>query len=718
MPIGVLTEDKSPTGKFVVGELFLLSFASLLLELLIIRWLGCEIRAFAIYKNFPLIACFVGLGYGFVRARSSSNLFRLFPALLLTLVALIATSDLTHLSQMMIMSVRSDISFTWPQMLSPPEYVTRNPGEFIMLSVIGFSLLMAVTAWTFACLGEQIGRLFNQLPPLHAYLINILGSTAGIALFSMLSFLCTPPPVWLICAVLPCLWVFRQRKISLLLLCLTVALPIVSSRTPPDTTTVWSPYYRVSYGPLLLPGAVPPREVGYGVSVNKGFLLQALNCGNEFRRSLGKTEIDQIALDYEVPYLLTKAESVLVLGAGAGNDTAAALRKNVARVDGVEIDPVVVSIGRQFHPEQPYSSPKVRIITNDARAFLRQSNDKYDLVSTGILDSHTAVGNSQSVRLDEYVYTAEGLTDLLRHMKQGGMLSLAYSYPSVSIWIGKRIVNNLRLALERSNLPPDMLIFKNKKTKVWHFIAPVTPELRAKVAELCKTPDFEDLSNLDTAGVRPSTDDWPYLYLAPNTFDSLYVMVNALILITSWLFCGKYIVQYASLRRWHLFCLGAGFLLMELAIIDRLALIFGSTWIVNSIGIFSIMIAIFLSNLLVLRKPDLLTIARAYPALVAFLLLDYVLPLEQLALQLGLGGRVLAVVLFAVPIFFAGIIFSQIFSKEEEPSVGLAFNIFGAMIGGLLEYAATYTGIRSLVLIGATFYVIGWLTTRQSAKSK
>jgi len=714
MTTAVLTEDKSPTDKSVVGELFLLSFVSLLLELLIIRWLACEIRAFAIYKNFPLIASFVGLGYGFVRARSSGNLFRFFPVLLLVLVALITTSDLTHLSQMMIMSVRSDISFTWPQMLSPPEYVTKDPGQFITYSVIGFSLLMAVTASTFACLGEEIGRLFNKLAPLHAYLVNILGSTAGIALFSILSFLCTPPVVWLMCAVLPSIWVCRKRFISVLLLCLVVALPIVTAHSSPDVTTVWSPYYRVSYGPIALPGREPPVGVGYGVSVNKGFLLQALNCGEEFRRSLGKTQIDGIALDYEVPYMLAKPETVLVLGAGAGNDTAAALRRHVTSVDGVEIDPVVVSIGRNFHPEQPYSSPKVRIITNDARQFLRQSNDKYDLVSTGILDSHTAVGNSQSVRLDEYVYTADGLTDLLRHMKTGGMLSLAYSYPSVSIWIGKRIINNLRLALERSGLPPDMLVFKNQATAVWHFIAPVTPELRAKVAELCKENGFKDLTNLDTSGVRPSTDDWPYLYLAPNTFDFLYVMVNVLILIFSWLFCGKYIVQYANFYRWHLFCLGAGFLLMELAIIDRLALIFGSTWIVNSIGIFSIMVAIFLSNLLVLKKPGLITISRAYPALLFFIVLDYILPLEQLALQLGMPGKLLAVVLFAVPIFFAGIVFSQTFSKEEEPSIGLAFNIFGAMIGGLLEYSATYTGIRSLTLIGAAFYIAGWLTTRKT----
>src|SRR5271163_4058300 len=138
--------------KFVVLDLFLLSFVSLLLELLIIRWMGCEIRAFSIYKNFPLISCFIGLGYGFVRAGSSSKLFRCFPLLLFLLVTLIATSDLSYLSQMMIMSIRTPLNFTWANMFAPPAFIVEHPIGFMTLSLIAFILLMFVTASTFACL--------------------------------------------------------------------------------------------------------------------------------------------------------------------------------------------------------------------------------------------------------------------------------------------------------------------------------------------------------------------------------------------------------------------------------------------------------------------------------------------------------------------------------------------------------------------------------------
>jgi hypothetical protein len=70
------------------------------------------------------------------------------------------------------------------------------------------------------------------------------------------------------------------------------------------------------------------------------------------------------------------------------------------------------------------------------------------------------------------------------------------------------------------------------------------------------------------------------------------------------------------------------------------------------------------------------------------------------------AGGSIAAALSAIPIFFAGLIFSTAFKNEDKPSAGLAFNILGAVVGGLLEYAATYTGIRSLLLIAAVLYGI------------
>lgn len=68
-------------------ELFFLSFASLFFELLVIRWMSGDISAFSVFKTFPLVTCYVGLGVGC--ALGTNKHFKLFPiALVLTAILL------------------------------------------------------------------------------------------------------------------------------------------------------------------------------------------------------------------------------------------------------------------------------------------------------------------------------------------------------------------------------------------------------------------------------------------------------------------------------------------------------------------------------------------------------------------------------------------------------------------------------------------------------
>src|SRR5262249_13075944 len=111
---------------------------------------------------------------------------------------------------------------------------------------------------------------------------------------------------------------------------------------------------------------------------------------------------------YNLPYQLRPAPGdVLVVGAGAGNDVAAALRNRAMSVTAVEIDPAILYLGKRLHPEQPYKDPRTRAVVNDARTHLRQTQERYDTIIYGLLDSHTNLGAMTNVRLDSFVYTVE-----------------------------------------------------------------------------------------------------------------------------------------------------------------------------------------------------------------------------------------------------------------------------------------------------------------------
>lgn len=297
-------------------------------------------------------------------------------------------------------------------------------------------------------------------------------------------------------------------------------------------------------------------------------------------------------------------------------------------------------------------------------------------------------------------------------MAPGGLLSISYS--AMEDYLSKRIAANLRIATGDKIKP---VIFKKRETSVWHLMAPVTPEQKAKIDALA-SKGFADYSDMDTEGVRPSTDDWPFLYLNPTAFDPLYLGVNVLVLALAWLACGKRVRANANAARWQLFFLGSGFLLLELSIIDRLALVFGTTWLVNSICILSVLVAIILSNMAIIKKPDLYKPKVLYAGLILTLITTYFTPLERFTSIGMIVGGTIAAIFSAIPIFFAGLIFSGSFNKEKTPSVGLAFNMLGAVIGGLLEYIATYTGIRSLMLIAIVIYGISFLCMLKIGDSK
>ncbi len=92
---------------------------------------------------------------------------------------------------------------------------------------------------------------------------------------------------------------------------------------------------------------------------------------------------------YDAPWLfIGPRDRVLIVGAGAGNDADAALRNGARQIDAVEIDPEIYALGKRLHPDRPYDSAQVHVILDDARAYLRETKQSYDVIIFGLLDSH------------------------------------------------------------------------------------------------------------------------------------------------------------------------------------------------------------------------------------------------------------------------------------------------------------------------------------------
>ena len=163
-----------------------------------------------------------------------------------------------------------------------------------------------------------------------------------------------------------------------------------------------------------------------------------------------------------------------------------------------------------------------------------------------------------------------------------------------------------------------------------------------------------------------------------------------------------------------LFLMGAAFLLLETKSVVQFALLFGTTWFVNSL----VFVGVLLSVLLAIEVERRIRIARPrllLGLLFLGLLVAWLIPTGAL-LGLPIVPRLLtAVALAFFPIFVANLIFAERFRDTADPTAAFGANLLGAMVGGTLEYLSLLIGFRSLLFLVAALYGAAYLLAPKQA---
>ena len=110
----------------------------------------------------------------------------------------------------------------------------------------------------------------------------------------------------------------------------------------------------------------------------------------------------------------------MILGAGSGNDVHLVLEQGAKNIDAVEIDRAIWKLGKELNYQKPYDDPRVQVYIDDARAFLKKTKTKYDVIILGTLDSQTLLSGMSSIRLDNYIYTSEAFRSVRELLNQRG----------------------------------------------------------------------------------------------------------------------------------------------------------------------------------------------------------------------------------------------------------------------------------------------------------
>lgn len=575
--------------------------------------------------------------------------------------------------------------------------------DSVVLPIIALFIMVAIA---FIPLGSEIGRrlaLFKDHgQPLIGYAIDLFGSLSGVLAFLMMSEIGTRPIVWFTTGFLAVFGIVPSIVRSRLLFGLAAAVLVLCVHVF-DSADRYSPYYgfRTQTTPtgavsVLTNGSLHQVAIDLRKSPPVSPPPLAIHIGQGYR--LGVSNLTKVP------------RRALVLGAGTGNDVTVLLDAGVSEVHAVEIDPVILEIGRESHPARPYDDSRVTIHNTDARAFLENTEIEFDFIVFGTLDSMTRLSALSNVRLDNFVYTVECMRAARSRLAKDGAMALYFM--SADRNMDARLFSILREALGESPL------LHSNNYHLFNKLFLAGPG----VAHLKDNPVFRDLELEQVKGGLPTpTDDWPYLYLNYHTIPIFYLKVAGLVILFT---VALLICLSSSLRTdfvdgridWEMMVFGAAFLLLETAFVTELNLLFGATWRTSGVVFASILFALVAATLMAREWP--IKTRLSLTLVTAALIVIALLPLREIAPVENWAKVLFALSMCGVPVAFGGFAFASRFAARDSAQTAFGWNIIGAVLGGLLELLSMITGLKAMFLLAAVLYAsLLWAAVRRESSA-
>jgi hypothetical protein len=563
-------------------------------------------------------------------------------------------------------------------------------------SFILLPLIFTFVAAAFIPLARSLGLLFTRTEPLTAYTFDILGSLAGTAAFFLIGLFSLPPVVWFGALGVLILSLGGRRGF------VATAVPVLAAAAIAlllQRNSYWSPYYKITL--------TPAQPIGYELDVN--------SIGHQSMIPWQSKEPFYRRVYELFPDVTFK--HALILGAGTGSDTATALAHDVQQITAVEIDPVIQKLGAALHPDRPYSDPRVTLVNNDGRVFLRHAKEKYDLIIFALPDSLTLTSSIANLRLESFLFTQDSLNAAKAALAPDGVLVL-YNYYREP-WLIEKLAGMVSHTFGRDSFVSTYggegrgaVIINGPRlgTSPAANAGPYREKAATSATRLLVTGE----GTMGASAIPPATDDWPFVYLPHPSFPALYlrglVVVAAISLAGIWWIAPRNVLARFD---WKMFFLGAAFALLEVKALITFALLFGSTWIVNSLVFF----AILASVLVAVRVNTLFRVRRIgvfYLLLFAMLALNLVVRPETLLFANVFARYLTASLLIFTPVFLANVIFSHAFRDTETADIAFASNLLGIMTGGMLEYLSMLVGYHALLWLVIAFYALAmvWRANR------
>ncbi len=669
------------------------SFTLTLLLLSLIRLMPGVISTAGVVQNLLLVSFLLGAGLGCAHRQADLK---------------VRDHLLSMPFRLLIFTVLFQLIHIFGPKLTPFHWIERvwtGEAGHIPVNII-IALLFLAHAWAWLPGGRTLGAMLGRRRPGPGCAYLLAGAALGICCHAALCGLMVSPLAGTGLAAAVYLFSARMeglpQKGMAAIVILWVAM--ISSAYFSQRGATWSPYYKVSAskdtGMLDLAG-LPPAARN-----TLGFMnIEANNIDACFTVNLDPVVVSYLAKDHPLlgarlgelsgfimlPYKSSGARRVLILGPGAGNHAAAALRAGASLVRAVAADPAIADLERKLHPERPFHDPRVKLVKGDPLAFADSSKRRFDLIVIPGLASYTQLSLLSFIRPDSLFYTRDGLQQTARLLSHNG--TMAIYFPCRDCPESRRTFSMLKSIFRGQTRVWELVLLAERAFTVIvagegsSFIRPENPSAKDVTRSYLKKEP----------GLIP-TFDRPFIYLYDFKSGAVYFLVISILPVISlilWLAAGR---KRASLHA-RFFALGAAGLFLSVTLTMELALATGSTWAPSCAGMALFLVVPGLAGLLYLGGAG--RVGPAVFSAAAFLVLLYAAGLAGLPREAALSRETVFFMKAGVSLPLLGLaLWGYVLCMDSLPSA-IGSVMTGAAAAGLLSYIVLATGFNFLYLLSA-----------------
>jgi hypothetical protein len=404
-----------------------------------------------------------------------------------------------------------------------------------------------------------------------------------------------------------------------------------------------------------------------------------------------------------------------IIGPGGGVDVLRAVANGSPSVTGIEINPIIANTimrGRYAaYAQHLYERPEVHIHVTDGRSYLRSTTQMFDVVQMTLVDTWASTAAGAFALSENNLYTVEAFREYFEHLKPDGMVAITrweFREPREAlrvVAVAMQALHGLGVAnpahnfivasegaLDEDGIPVVVLAKKTaftpeeesavqahfeKYDEIDPLYLPSQPG-HSPFADLIASNDPKGFAQTYAYNVSPVTDNAPFFFftlkagqiLGPHALRhgidwkvNLGVLVLILVLVISLVAVLAFLIlplalhggRHSPLPLLYFVAVGLGYILVEIAFIQRFVLFLGHPTYALTVVIFLLMLSSGAGSLLSRRWLPRTELAWMPIALVIVALVADVFFLPRgLAAWIGLafGYRLMVSGVLLVPLGF------------------------------------------------------------------